>query len=195
VDDQVLREGDLEIRRLRNERPDLELMARWLSDERILEFYGGRDDPLDLDGVIEHYVRRAGPDALTVGCIIELEDRPIGYVQFYAWVNWPEEVRAMGVEPDDAWGIDLFIGETDVWGRGIGTRVVDVVSRHLFERCGARVVTLDPLMTNGRAIRSYEKAGYRKVRIVKDTEAHEGEIRDLWLMVRERDEEPSSVEQ
>jgi aminoglycoside 6'-N-acetyltransferase len=39
---------------------------------------------------------------------------------------------------------------------------------------------------NYRAQRAYQKAGFRRVRLVPDAEVHEGVARDEWLMVADR---------
>jgi GNAT superfamily N-acetyltransferase len=44
-------------------------------------------------------------------------------------------------------------------------------------------VTIDPETWNTRAIRSYERAGFAKWRFLPRAELHEGEWRDVWLMV------------
>ncbi|HYG73095.1 MAG TPA: GNAT family N-acetyltransferase [Actinomycetota bacterium] len=180
----VATDGELVLRRLRDDPEDYASMGRWLSDERVLEFYGGRDAPLDPTRAAADYLETTGPDGPTFGCVIELDARPIGYVQFYRWLDHPEDAARIGMTEPGAYGIDLFIGEPELWGRGLGTRTVELVVRHLVEERAAMLMTLDPLTTNARAIRAYEKAGFRKDRIVTDTQLHEGEHRDLWLMVR-----------
>ena len=46
----------------------------------------------------------------------------------------------------------------------------------------ASKVILDPHIGNVRAIRCYEKCGFRKVKLLSLHELHEGEYRDSWLM-------------
>ena len=78
----------------------------------------------------------------------------------------------MRADPD-TFGLDLFIGEPDLVGRGIGTRVVDLVCTYLEHDRGASAVALTTERTNLRAQRAYEKAGFRKVREVLDTDTRE----------------------
>jgi aminoglycoside 6'-N-acetyltransferase len=56
---------------------------------------------------------------------------------------------------------------------------------YLFESLDAQRVTIDPHVSNHRAVRCYEKAGFRKVRLLPRQELHEGEYWDCWLMVAE----------
>ena len=59
---------------------------------------------------------------------------------------------------------------------------------YLFERLDVQRVIVEPRVSNHRAIRRYEKAGFRKVRGLPCNEPHEGEYRDSWLMAVERGE-------
>ncbi len=45
VPDLLIQDDALAIRRMRDDEQDYEVMAKWLSDERVLEFYAGRDNP------------------------------------------------------------------------------------------------------------------------------------------------------
>lgn len=65
--------------------------------------------------------------------------------------------------------VGLGIGETEYWSKGYGTDVMNVLLRFAFTEINLRRVTLTVFEYNPRAIRSYEKAGFR----------HEGELRNL----------------
>jgi len=41
------------IRKMKDEESDYKLMTKWLSDEHILEFYQGRDNPSNINQIIE----------------------------------------------------------------------------------------------------------------------------------------------
>jgi aminoglycoside 6'-N-acetyltransferase len=176
----VERDG-FRVRRLADCPEDVALMARWLSDPRVLEFYEGRDNPHDEPKVREVFIDDdAGGEE--VRCICEWEGRPIGYIQFYPVDEEGEGCYDCGPGPL-TYGVDLFIGEPECWGRGIGTALLRLVVDHVVERCGARRVVIDPVVTNVRAIRSYEKCGFRKVKVLPRHEYSEGKWTDNWLMV------------
>ena len=79
----------------------------------------------------------------------------------------------LGLDVVDWSGRDAFvglgIGETDYWGKGYGTDVMNVLLRFAFTEINLRRVTLTVFEYNPRAIRSYEKAGFR----------HEGRMRKV----------------
>ena len=84
------------------------------------------------------------------------DDKLIGDIGLYV-VNWPGRDAFVG----------LGIGERDFWGKGYGTDLMKLILRYAFLEVNLRRVTLTVFEYNPRAIRAYEKAGFR----------HEGRIR------------------
>ena len=70
-------------------------------------------------------------------------------------------------DPDyrHAW-IDVFVDPAQR-GRGIGTEAVRALAEHLLAERGHHRVTIDPAADNAPAIRSYEKAGFRAVGVMR----------------------------
>ena len=86
--------------------------------------------------------------------------------------------------------VGLGIGETEYWGKGYGTDVMNVLLRFAFTEVNLRRVTLSVFEYNPRAIRSYEKAGFRhegRARKVLNKEGkrwdilYMGILREEWL--------------
>jgi aminoglycoside 6'-N-acetyltransferase len=77
----------------------------------------------------------------------------------------------------------MFIGEPELWDRGLGSGALSMLVAYLYSEAGAHSIVIDPRLTNGRAIRAYEKAGFRKVKVLHRHEFHEGAWQDNWLMV------------
>lgn len=187
--DEVAREGDLAIRRMRDEPADYALFVQWRNEPHVAEWWENDDDPTPttLERVVAHYGPRTEREADTTSCMIEFDGRPVGYTQFYRWGSFADEIRAMGLElREDAFGIDIFVGAADVVGRGIGSRTVDVLSRFLFQEQGASQVAIVTAADNHRAQRAYEKAGFRAIGTVLDTDVRDGERVRSVLMTRER---------
>jgi RimJ/RimL family protein N-acetyltransferase len=70
-------------------------------------------------------------------------------------------------------GIDLFL-DPALHGRGIGTDALRCVVRHLIEERGHHRITIDPATDNAAAIRSYEKAGFSRVGVMRSSERDVG---------------------
>lgn len=184
------------VRKMRDDEADYRLLSAWLSDPRVLEYYEGRDNPHDVERIRGKYSPRAQGLEGVVPCIIgawfpgpsnadgEPVD-PIGYIQYYPLSS--ETFEEYRIDPArSAFGIDLFIGRPELWGRGLGTRALRLLMDYLFEAEGAELITIDPYLINPRAIRAYEKAGFNKVRILPRHDLHEGVMQDSWLMVSTR---------
>jgi aminoglycoside 6'-N-acetyltransferase len=161
---------------------DVPRLVAWLRDPEIGAWWHGLSETYDEAFVHEH-VLDAG-DFVTQA-IVELDGTPIGFQQWYPLAEEPETLLEYGLSADDgAYGIDQFVGESALHGRGIGTRQVASVVEWLLhpEGPGARRVFTDPVVENARAIRCYEKAGFAKVRVLPGHEQLDREPRDSWLM-------------
>jgi hypothetical protein len=75
--------------------------------------------------VIGNYTPLVRGERPTVCWIIESGGRPVGHIQAYRVGDYPVYARAIDYD-DDAWGIDLFIGEDDSRGGGFGTRALNL---------------------------------------------------------------------
>jgi aminoglycoside 6'-N-acetyltransferase-1b/aminoglycoside 6'-N-acetyltransferase-2 len=155
---------------------DLPLMHAWLARDHVRQWWG--DERFDtLESVAAKYLPRILAEDRVTPWIALLGDRPIGYCQSYAVAGddfWPDET-----DPG-ARGCDQFIGEAALLGRGLGTDIVRALVDTIFRDPAATKVQTDPSPDNARAIRCYEKAGFRAVRNVTTPDG------PALLMVRER---------
>jgi aminoglycoside 6'-N-acetyltransferase len=124
-------------------------------------------------GIDEAELRRkaAGEDEVTAFAIVA-DEEPVGLIQYYEEEN-PEFRHA---------GLDLFLGAG--WqGRGLGVDAIRTLARHLVEEHGHHRLVIDPAADNERAIRAYERAGFRRVGVMREywRDAH-GAWRDGLLM-------------
>jgi aminoglycoside 6'-N-acetyltransferase len=187
--DEIVREGDLAIRRMRDDPADHELVVRWRNAPHVAEWWNTDDEPtpMTFDHVVEQYGPRAEDGSWVTACIITSGDRAIGYTQCYPWSGAADEAREMGIlDIDGSYGLDIFIGEPDAIGIGLGSRAVALLSHYLLEERDATSVALLTPFGNDRAHRAYEKAGFRKVKQTRDTDVVNGERRMSWLMVLDR---------
>ncbi len=79
----LIKEPGLAIRPMRDEPQDYELLSKWLSDERVLEFAYGRDNPFPVDRVRAKFGPRVRGEERVVPCMLEYDDISIGYMQYY----------------------------------------------------------------------------------------------------------------
>ncbi|ASJ52860.1 GNAT family N-acetyltransferase [Brevibacillus formosus] len=172
----MIHAGDLKIRALSPN--DTAHLVKWLSDERVLAYYEGRDRPHDESLVQQSFFPE---DDGETRCLVLYADKPIGYAQFYP-LDAPEKQLYGYAKDDVVYGMDQFIGEPAYWNRGIGTQLVTAILHYLHTEKQAQKVAIDPQAWNKRALRCYEKCGFRKVKELPLHEWHEGSMRDCWLM-------------
>ncbi|MFF2753709.1 GNAT family N-acetyltransferase [Psychrobacillus sp. NPDC058041] len=138
---------------------DYVLIAKWLSDEKVLEYYGPR---LTLEQVITKYGPRIEGNHSVKPYIVEYKNTPIGYMQYYPILD--TQLRAYGyLEQQHIFGIDQFIGEINLWGKGIGSTMISMLLEYISLKESVQLVILDVKNTNVRAIKCYEKCGFRTV--------------------------------
>lgn len=99
----------------------------------------------------------------------EVQGTPIGFVQ----------VLDPALDPTRYWGavetgyraLDIWIGPPEYLGRGYGTRMMRLVIAACFEDPTVRAIWIDPLLTNTRAHRFYQRLGFVPVgeRVFGDT--------------------------
>jgi aminoglycoside 6'-N-acetyltransferase len=167
--------GDINVRKL--QKKDNILLAKWLSDPAVLEFYEGRDNPFDIEKVNRVFY----DSGVAKGqCIVEYVGKEIGYVQFYLLDDETKKVYGYGDE--NIYGMDQFIGETNYWGKGIGKLLVTSMMDYLINSKKATKVVMDPQTRNLRALKCYEKCGFKKVKLLPERELHEGKYQDCWLI-------------
>ena len=142
--------GDIRFRPM--ERSDLARVATFLERPHVSRWVGNIDR--ELHEIEDHILGRTS----VAPYIIELDGREIGYIQSYD--IHAENAHPYNDQPAGTVGMDLYIGEVDCVGRGLGTVIVGDFVGRLFE-AGAPRVVIDPHPDNGRAIRAYEKAGFR----------------------------------
>lgn len=101
--------------------------------------------------------------------MIEQGGRPIGWIQWYLWSDYPEHAALLGVEPYSA-GIDLAIGELSMTGLGVGPVAIrEFVTHVVFSNHEVRAVFSDPDERNLRSLRAFEKSGFHLFRTVQLT--------------------------
>jgi aminoglycoside 6'-N-acetyltransferase len=113
-----------------------------------------------------------GDDATVEEWTIERDGLVVGFVQFC------EETDADHRHAD----VDILLA-TRVHSQGLGTDAMRAITGHLIEQRGHHRITLTTSPENARAIRSYEKAGFRRVGITRLSErGTDGSWHDELLM-------------
>jgi aminoglycoside 6'-N-acetyltransferase len=138
---------------------DLPLIRHWLATSHVAQWWHDPAEQFELvSGDLDH------PDLAQF--IVASDQRPFGYLQCYHLSAWN---AGFGAQPAGTRGLDQFIGEPDMVDRGHGSAFIRAFTDGLLTAGTPRVVT-DPDPNNSRAIRAYEKAGFRKDNLVDTPE-------------------------
>lgn len=178
----ILKKEDIVIRKMEDKDSDYRLIAKWLTNKNLLQFAYGRTNPQYYSKVKARFQPKIYGRQNITPCIFSFQNKEIGYIQYYP------VAKAKDYQLDDhlnVWAIDMWIGEEDYWSKGVGSKVLALLSDQLLNKVATKAV-IDPHVDNPRAIRAYEKAGFKKVKILKMHEWHEGRKVDSWLLEKSK---------
>jgi aminoglycoside 6'-N-acetyltransferase len=148
---------------------DLPTIQRWLATPHVAQWWG---DPSQQLVLVSEDLSHPSMQQFAV----EWGDRPFAYIQCYDPAAWRD--HGFGALPHGTRGIDQFIGEPEMVNCGHGSSFIRVFVEDLLQSGTPRVLS-DPDPGNTRAIKAYEKAGFRRDRRMSTPDG------DALLMVRE----------
>lgn len=91
--------------------------------------------------------------------LAELDGHPLGFLQIIDPAI--EETHYWGEVPDNYRAIDIWIGDAGHLGKGYGSTMMELAIERCFADPNVRSILIDPLVTNVRAQRFYQKMGFR----------------------------------
>ena len=138
-----------------------------LADSDSIRFYSEKK-------IKESFEQRMGkgpqPERYPFSVRTLAEDKLIGFFSMY-----------LDLIQSEAW-VGLAIGERDFWSKGYGTDMMNIGLRYAFMELGVQRVSLGLHEYNPRALRSYEKAGFRLEGRTRQEILREGKRTDtLWM--------------
>jgi aminoglycoside 6'-N-acetyltransferase len=136
------------------------LLQGWLSLPHVIRWWFDPETALrEAAGLL--------PDS---HAMIVVEGRLVGYLRWEP--PPPEDLAAAGLSdlPGRLMDIDIMIGEPDALGRGIGPRALALLLDRFTTDPQVDWAGLGTSLANERAIRAYEKAGFRRFREFADPE-------------------------
>jgi RimJ/RimL family protein N-acetyltransferase len=76
----------------------------------------------------------------------------------------------------------IAIGEKDCWGKGYGTEVTELCVGYAYDRLNMHRIGLEVYDFNGRALRAYEKAGFKVEGRLRESKYLDGRYYDTIMM-------------
>lgn len=153
-------------------RADFGLIRRWLAMPDIQDWWGlvtATEAEVNLALGTEHAICR----------LIDADGEPVGYAHAADATLWGDNL------PDDlepgTWDLDLFVAAEEHRGRGVGQVALGLLRDEVFATTLAVAVCIFPSVRNERAVRAYEKAGFRWQSVW-----HDPQTGPAWFMVAKR---------
>lgn len=141
---------------LRSANPDdLELLQYWDEQPQVKAAIGEDDD----DWHWEEELNRS--PAWREFLVAELAGRPIGFIQIIDPLL--EDSHYWGDVEPNLRALDIWIGEADALGKGYGSQMMRLAFERCFADTAVTAILIDPLKSNVRAHRFYERLGFEFV--------------------------------
>ena len=132
---------------------DVELLRQWDQQAHVIA-----SDPND-DWAWEIELGRS--PSWREQLIAEVDGRPVGFIQIIDPQR--EETHYWGDVPANLRAIDIWVGNEADLGKGYGTSMMALALARSFRDPSVSAVLIDPLASNTRAHRFYERLGFRFV--------------------------------
>jgi aminoglycoside 6'-N-acetyltransferase len=132
---------------------DLSTLTRWHEQPHLLEAGVGNDWNWNEELLHDHPWREL--------LIAEVNGKPGGFVQIIDPAE--EETHYWGQVEPNLRAIDIWIGEKELLGKGLGTEIMKLAIERCFADRSVQGILLDPVVDNHKAHRFYERLGFVRV--------------------------------
>lgn len=160
--------------RLRSiEREDIPTFVRWFNDPEVRQ-YLLMYEPMSKakeERWFEDYLNRKNDYLFAIEALIDDEWTHIGNTGLHQ-IDWKNRMAVFGI----------VLGEKAYWGQGLGSDAARILLRFAFEELNLHRVELEVFDFNPRAIRSYEKVGFRHEGTRREAFFRNGRYQDVHLM-------------
>lgn len=149
---------DISFRKLEDKEEDYKLLYKWCSQEYIYEWFEQRK--LSYNEIKNKYKNKL-KNKIQDLFIITYNNISIGLTQIYKYNN---EIKLNELKKyKNIYEYDLFIGEEDYLSKGIGSNVVNLINKMIYEKYNPDAIILRPFKRNVRAIKCYEKCNFKNI--------------------------------
>lgn len=151
---------------------DLPMLVEWRNDPEIKALLGGWSFPVSLEAEQEWFAKARQEQSTQRLAIEVLEDsRYVGNIGLYD-INWKDRKAEYGI----------LIGDKSAWGRGYGLDASNALLCYAFRELNLHRISLRVLAQHRRAIRLYEKIGFREEGRLREDTFRGGVYQDSLLM-------------
>lgn len=155
---------------------DLPDYVKWLNDPEVTEFTAVESGNITLEGEREWFAGISDPECCARNWAIEADGRHRGNCALHLDGN------------GETAGFGIIIGDKSAWNKGYGTAALRAVLRIGFEEMGLHRIHLQAFAGNARAIRCYEKCGFRHEGVLRQARFKRGQWVEVVVMAILREE-------
>lgn len=140
---------------------NLPLLHNWFMQDYIFKLW---PESRDFEIFKTKYLAKLKLDSTTFPFVAYYNRRPIAYIQYFRTDAYDQE-QYPGVDiPVGSIGMDLFIGEPDCLGKGLGERLLrDFIDFVKLREPDCKLIIIDPAVDNKPAIKCYKKVGFKVI--------------------------------
>ena len=166
----LLYDNNLYLETLRNDNCDFESYLKWINDYEVTKFTMSRFQSYSLED-LKKYISNANESGFLFG--IFFENKHIG------------NVRVHKIVPINATcELGLIIGEKKLWGKGLATKVINIIKKFVFEYLNLFKIKIEIVDINKASMRAFQKNGFKIVGRMEKEFFIEGKRYDtVWMEV------------
>ena len=153
------------------EMEDIEPFILWLNDQEVRRFLS-RTSPLNkvrekdfIEGLYKD------DREIVLGIVLKENDQLIGNMALHR-ISLPFRHACLGI----------VIGDKSCWSKGYGTEALNLMLGYGFDQLNLHRIFLTVLSFNARAIRAYEKVGFRREGVFREHMYRDGKYHDVYYM-------------
>lgn len=146
--------------------------ARWFNDQEVTRFmFNGTfpNNEVRMQAFFERISQSS--DDLVLAIVHKKTDKHIGNIGLHR-INWVYRTAELGI----------LIGEPDYRGQNIGTEAIRLILTHGFTRLNLHKVHLMTDCKNTNAVKTFEKSGFKKEGVLRESCFRKGKYEDSFYM-------------
>lgn len=151
------------------EKHELEIVQKWYNDDEVMYWgSGARPDIMyTLDYLENVWYEEIFSDSCSRMMIQTKDGLPIGLIGYNDMNMRERKCR-----------LSIFIGEKGFWGNGYGSDAINAFTKYLFNRWNLNRIEVDTWDGNERAVKCYEKCGFKVEGRLRKARFVDGQYRD-----------------
>ena len=171
----------IEFELLKDEEINYKLLHKWCSQEEIYKYFEQRI--LSYDEIISKYKPRTKDDTKVIVYMIKYENNPVGIIQYQKVDDNKNELY--GIDLDNAYEIDLFIGELNLHNRAIGENTINKMCTYLFNEKNVKYIIGSILQENIKSLKCCEKCEFKVLKEIKMKDTI-GNMQDYYIVIKNK---------